>query len=62
VNDYYLENSSGMFNISGDVIGWTTAANSYAGYEDPYGGMTTYSAYNMLIDAIAELDAVVDYS
>jgi M6 family metalloprotease-like protein len=59
LNDYFRENSSGMFDVAGGIIGWTTAVNSYNSYGMPGGG---YDAYHMLIDAIGELDATVDFS
>ncbi len=62
MNDYYLEVSHGAFGVSGLVSGWTTATNSYESYENDDGSQDANTCKLMIEDAIAQLDAVIDFS
>jgi len=62
MNDYYREVSHGAFSIGGTVSDWTTAQNSYASYANEDGTQDAYTAREMIIDAVAQLDPVLDYS
>jgi len=62
MNDYYLEASFGQFGVGGQIIGWHTANNTYASYENPDGSQDANTARVMIQDMVAQLDAVVDFS
>ena len=62
MNDFYLEASHGQFGIDGDVVGWTAASKTYMSYANGDGSQDPYTCQTMLIDAIAELDPLVDFS
>ncbi len=62
MNDYYREVSYGAFEVGGLVSGWTTASNTYASYANGDGSQDAYTCKVMIEDAIALLDAVVDFS
>ncbi|MCK4578989.1 MAG: M6 family metalloprotease domain-containing protein, partial [Candidatus Marinimicrobia bacterium] len=62
MTDYYLENSYGAFEVTGQVYGWIPMTGDAAYYErnpdDSYGPNT----YELLTDAIAAIDSAVDFS
>ena len=62
MNDYYREVSHGQYGVVGQVIGWTTAASTYASYANGDGSQDAYTARAMITDAIAQLDPSVDFS
>ncbi|MFO7652664.1 MAG: M6 family metalloprotease domain-containing protein [Candidatus Krumholzibacteriia bacterium] len=62
MNDFFREASYGQFSVEGVVEGWHTAANTYASYANPDGSQDPYTAREMIIDAIALLDPIVDFS
>jgi M6 family metalloprotease-like protein len=62
MNDFYLEASFGDFQVGGDMVGWTTAATTYASYANPDGSQDPNTCRQMIRDAIAQLDATVDFS
>lgn len=62
MNDYYREVSHGAFEVSGLVSGWTTANDTYASYANNDGSQDASTCKLMIQDAIAQLDAVIDFS
>ncbi len=62
MNDYYQEVSHGAFGVQGLVSGWTMAADTYASYENDDGSQDATTCKLMIEDAIAQLDAVIDFS
>ncbi|MCP4573764.1 MAG: M6 family metalloprotease domain-containing protein [bacterium] len=62
MNDYYLEVSHGLFGVSGTIAGWHRDANTYASYQNPDGSQDAGTARIMLTNAIAALDATIDFS
>lgn len=62
MNDFYLEASFGQFGVGGQIIGWNTANNTYASYENGDGSQDPYTARVMIQDMVAQLDASVDFS
>ncbi|MFO7608464.1 MAG: M6 family metalloprotease domain-containing protein [Candidatus Krumholzibacteriia bacterium] len=62
MNDYYLEVSHGAFGVAGQIVGWTTAANTYASYANGDGSQDPYTAREMIRDAVAQLDPYVDFA
>ncbi|MCP4291028.1 MAG: M6 family metalloprotease domain-containing protein [bacterium] len=62
MNDYYREVSYGNFEVGGVVSGWNTDSNTYASYANGDGSQDANTARVMLQNAIAALDAVIDYS
>ncbi|MDO9694350.1 MAG: M6 family metalloprotease domain-containing protein [Candidatus Latescibacteria bacterium] len=58
LNDFYLENSHGLYQVQGLVSGWHVAADPYANI-DP----TNYLQVRSMIAAVmTQLDPVIDYS
>jgi len=62
MRDYYREISYGAFDVEGFVSGWTTSHNSYASYANSDGTQDPGTCQAMIIDAIAQLDGIIDYS
>ena len=62
MNDYYREVSHGAFEVGGLVSGWTTDSNSYASYANNDGSQDAQTAKVMIENAIAALDASIDFS
>ena len=62
MNDYYQEVSHGTFSVTGTVTDWTTAANTYMSYSIGDTLQDAGTCRNMIIDAVAALDPVIDYS
>ena len=62
MNDYYKEVSHGAFEVGGLISGWTMAGNTYESYANDDGSQDAYTCKVMIEDAIAQLDAVVDFS
>jgi len=62
MNDYYLEVSHGVFGVNGTISGWTTDTNTYASYANPDLSQDANTAKVMLTNAIAALDATIDFS
>jgi immune inhibitor A len=62
LNDYYQEVSYGAFSIDGHSTGWTLAQNSYASYANTDGSQDAWTAREMIIDAVAQLDPIIDFS
>ncbi len=62
MNDYYREVSHGAYSVTGTVSDWLMAQNSYASYANPDGSQDPNTAREMIIDAVAQLDPILDYS
>lgn len=64
MRDYYLENSYGNFDITGEVSGWHRMPRNYSYYVDGQRGFGTYprNARKLTEDAIAAADPYIDFS
>lgn len=64
MRDWYLENSYGRFNVTGQVTQWLRMPQPYSYYTDNQGGFGAYprNAQRLAEDAIAAANAYVDYS
>ena len=64
MRDYYLENSYGNFEITGEVSGWHRMPRDYAYYVDGQRGFGSYprNARKLTEDAVAAADPYVDFS
>ena len=61
LNDFFFENSYGLFSVDGDVAGWATTPNSYSNYDDNNYGLSWGGG--AVAEAAAQLtDTYVDYS
>ena len=64
MRDYYLENSYGNFDVTGEISGWHRMPRDYSYYVDGQRGFGTYpqNAQKLTEDAIAAADPYVDFS
>jgi immune inhibitor A len=64
MRDYYLENSYGVFDVTGGVSGWYRMPQTYAYYVDGQRGFGTYprNAKKLTEDAVLAADPYVDFS
>ncbi len=64
MRDYYLENSYGAFEVTGEVSGWHRMPRDYSYYVDGQRGFGTYprNAQKLTEDAVAAADPYVDFS
>ncbi|MCK5127716.1 MAG: M6 family metalloprotease domain-containing protein [candidate division Zixibacteria bacterium] len=67
MRDFYIENSFGEFVLSGDVVGWYTAANSSSYYTNECDGSHGMGAYPhnaraLVEEAVAMADADVNFA
>jgi immune inhibitor A len=64
MRDYYLENSYGVFDVTGEVSGWYRMPQTYAYYVDGQRGFGTYpqNAKRLTEDAVVAADPYVDFS
>jgi immune inhibitor A len=64
LRDYYLENSYGVFDVTGEVSGWHRMPQTYAYYVDGQRGFGTYprNAKRLTEDAVMAADPYVDFS
>lgn len=61
LNDFFLENSYGTTNVTGGIAGeaWHMSSHTYSYYYDGYYMLS--SGYQMAMDAVALVDATVDF-
>lgn len=64
MRDWYLENSYGAFNVTGQTTIWLRMPQTYAYYVDGQAGFGTYphNAQKLAEDAVAAADPYVDFS
>jgi M6 family metalloprotease-like protein len=64
LNDYYQEVSYGVYSVSGTVIDWTTAPQTYSYYCDGQKGLGTYpkNSQGLVRDMVTKIDSQVDFS
>ena len=64
MRDYYLENSYGNFDVTGEISGWHRMPQDYSYYVDGQRGFGSYphNAQKLTEDAIAAADPYVDFS
>jgi M6 family metalloprotease-like protein len=61
LNDFFIENSYGLFSVGGDVAGWVRTTDSYSNYDDNNYGLSWGGG--AVAQAAAQLsDLTVDYS
>ncbi len=61
--DYYLENSYGYLDITGDISGWYTMPHNYTYYSNNNGfGTYPSNAQGLVEDAVLAADPYVDFS
>jgi immune inhibitor A len=64
MRDWYLENSYGVFNVTGATTIWLRMPQTYAYYVDGQAGFGTYpnNAQKLAEDAVAAADPTIDFS
>ncbi len=64
MRDWYLENSYGLFNVTGATTVWLRMPQTYAYYVDGQAGLGTYpqNAQKLAEDAVAAADPLIDFS
>jgi immune inhibitor A len=64
MRDYYLENSYGNFDVTGEASGWHRMPQDYSYYVDGQRGFGSYprNAQRLAMDAIYAADPYVDFS
>jgi len=61
LNDFYIENSYGLFSVDGNVAGWHTTSDSYSNYDDNNYGLS--GGGGDVAEAAAQLaDPYVNYA
>jgi len=64
MRDWYLENSYGRFNVTGQVTRWLRMPQPYSYYVDNQGGFGTYpnNAQRLTEDAVRAANSTIDFS
>jgi len=64
MNDYFKENSYGVFDVNGEIVGWVSLTKNYADYCAGASGMGTYpnNSQGLCVDLIKAIDQNFDFT